>query len=139
MSKQKIVCLEELKEKARLTDEELWESNHKFWATRYGKNKVKDYTVGVTIIQAKEFIKAQQDKDWQTFIQFCEENKIYQVVEGELPEVPLWATRDGTEIRGADAVFKLALQDMKLWHKQSLKPVSSLLKGADNERDKVSG
>ena len=63
----------------------------------------------------------------QTFIQFCEENNICQVVEGELPEVPLWATRDGTEIRGADAVFKLALQDMKLWHKQSLKPVSSLL------------
>jgi len=32
--------------------------------------------------------------------------------EGELPEVPLWAIHDGSEIRGADIVYKLALADV---------------------------
>ncbi len=50
----------------------------------------------------------------QAFIQFCEEQNIYQVTEGELPEI----TND--EVSAAIAIFK--------WHKQSLKLVSEVLK-----------
>ena len=54
------------------------------------------------------------NKIFQAFIQFCEEQNIYQVVEGELPEI----TDD--KASAAIAIYK--------WHKQSLKPVSGLSK-----------
>lgn len=63
------MTLEELKEKARLTDEEIDAipcTYEKCGETQHNTD-------------AHKLAQAQQDKDWQTFIQFCEENNIKQV------------------------------------------------------------
>ncbi|KKM77608.1 hypothetical protein LCGC14_1368240 [marine sediment metagenome] len=63
----------------------------------------------------------------KTFIKFYESRNICEVVEGELPEIPKWATLNGAPIEGVTSIVAVSQQDMLNWHKQSLKPVSSLL------------
>ncbi len=60
----------------------------------------------------------------QAFIQFCEKENIVQVVEGELPGFE--NSRVGKDCFNRLWAFR---KDMFKWHKQSLKPVSSLLGG----------
>ena len=68
----------------------------------------------------------------QAIFRWCKKHNIKQVVEGELPGFE--NSRVGKDCFNRLWAFR---KDMFKWHKQSLKPVSSLLKGADNERDKV--
>ncbi len=101
----KPMTVEELKEKARLTDEERVDiviSEEEMGV--FIPLKTHNAIMGV--------IKAQQDKDFKAFIQFCKENQIYQVAEGELPvtdELISWS-----DVRNAGYV--------------KVKPVSEVLK-----------
>lgn len=99
--------IEELKEKARLTIKELRAQCHY------------DYFDVTGMKAIRGALEAQLDKAYgDALAQFCKENNIYQVVEGELPLNPLASTPN---------LYTKSQQDMLQWHKQSLKPVSSLL------------
>ena len=80
----KPMTVEELKEKARLTDEEIEAIDETIH--QEGKYyEIKDDSEA-SLFHLGYFIKAQQDKDWQTFIQFCDENDAYIVVTTKLKD-----------------------------------------------------
>lgn len=66
------MTVEELKEKARLTDDEINDIVH-----NNTDKKAKTYAIGNIIYG---IAKAQQDKDFKAFIKFCKENNIKQAI-----------------------------------------------------------
>lgn len=76
-----------------------------------------------------DIYKSRTDQIIQTFTQFCKENHIVQVVEGELPELKGLTGSVSLEEKTG---FLLGVEDCKermlKWHKQSLKPVSEVLR-----------
>ncbi|KKK55493.1 hypothetical protein LCGC14_3073970 [marine sediment metagenome] len=100
------MTLEELREGARLTDDEL-------------VDQCGSKSPGIVAL-----VNAQLDKAYgEAFIKWCESRNICEVVEGELPkfdyELHLIAFSD----------HEFVQKETIKWHKQSLKPVSSLLGG----------
>ena len=114
----KPMTVEELRDKARLTDEEIKKILDRYWVKPYVSERHRD------------IIKAQVDKALQAFIQFCEENNIKQVVEGELPEY--WfdeeKNRDAPDpsLASYKTIGDEVRKDMLKHFKQSLKSVKEV-------------
>ena len=112
MAMTKPMTLEELKEKARLTDEEMVKALEDAHLSPFA-NPYQERCVTT---------KAQQDKDFNAFLKWCEREHIYQVVEGELP--------NEDSIAGSieeESAYEEAQQDMLKAGYKKVKPVSEVL------------
>lgn len=66
----------------------------------------------ITIVTDHAFYRRTEEDTVNRILSYLHSQGVVIKVERELPEVPLWAIRDGIEIKSADIVYKLALQDM---------------------------
>ena len=111
------MTLEELKEKARLTDKEI----EKIVRDGYGNGNY-DLDIGID----RDISDKATDKALQTFIQLCEEQTICQVVEVELPNCRFC---EGTGLIGGTRINDRCDDcDGSGKDKKFLKPVSEVLR-----------